>query len=166
MLKTFPVGGVHPPENKITAGLQIQVLPLPQSVIIPVAQHIGAPASVIVSKGDLVKTGQVIAQGKGFVSTNIHSSVSGKVNKIDVVLDSTGYRQPAVYIDVEGDDWTDTIDRSNEIVTDIRLSPEEIIKRCLDSGIAASASPKPCRAEARPTGVPKPCRAEARPTGA
>jgi Na+-translocating ferredoxin:NAD+ oxidoreductase subunit C len=135
MLKTFPVGGVHPPENKLTAGNHIGVLPLPQSVIIPLSQHIGAPAGSIVSKGDSVKTGQVIAQCKGFVSTNIHSSVSGKVNKIDTVLDSTGYRQPAIYIDVEGDEWIETIDRSAEILTDIKLSPEEIVKRCLESGI-------------------------------
>jgi electron transport complex protein RnfC len=135
MLKTFPVGGVHPPENKLTAGIQIQVLPLPQSVIIPLSQHIGAPASPVVSKGDYVRTGQIIALSKGYVSTNIHSSVSGKINKIDTVLDSTGYRQPAIYIDVEGDEWVETIDRSNQILTDINLSSEEIVKRCLDSGI-------------------------------
>jgi Na+-translocating ferredoxin:NAD+ oxidoreductase subunit C len=44
MLKTFKIGGVHPPENKLSAGKPIEVLPLPVSVFIPVAQHIGAPA--------------------------------------------------------------------------------------------------------------------------
>jgi len=134
-LKTFPVGGVHPPENKLTANCPIQYLPLPQSVVIPVSQHIGAPANIIVNKGDSVKTGQVIAESKGFVSAFIHSSVSGKVNKIDTVIDSTGYRQTAVFIDAEGDEWVDTIDRSDEIVVDIKLSSEEIIRRCLQSGI-------------------------------
>ncbi len=55
---------------------------------IPVSQHIGAPAIPVVNKGDYVKTGQVIATGKGFVSSNIHSSVSGKINKIDTIVDS------------------------------------------------------------------------------
>ena len=134
-MKTFPVGGVHPPENKLTAGSAIQYLPMPLSVTIPLSQHIGAPAGAIVNKGDSVKTGQVIAESKGFVSANIHSSVSGKVNKIDIIIDSTGFKQNAVYIDVEGDEWVSTIDRSNEIVTDIKLSPDEIIKKCLESGI-------------------------------
>jgi electron transport complex protein RnfC len=134
-LKTFPIGGVHPPENKLTASCPIQYLPLPQSVVIPVSQHIGAPANIVVNKGDSVKTGQVIAENKGFVSAFIHSSVSGKVNKIDTVIDSTGYRQTAIFIDAEGDEWIDTIDRSDEILVDIKLSQEEIIKRCLQSGI-------------------------------
>jgi len=108
---------------------------VPQSVVIPVSQHIGAPANIVVNKGDSVKTGQVIAESKGFVSAFIHSSVSGKVNKIDTVIDSTGYKQTAVFIDAEGDEWVDTIDRNDEIVVDIKLSPEEIIKRCLQSGI-------------------------------
>jgi electron transport complex protein RnfC len=135
VLKTFPLGGVHPPENKLTAECQIQYLPLPQSVAIPVSQHIGTPANIIVNKGDSVSTGQVIAESKGFVSTFIHSSVSGKVNKIDTVIDSTGYRQTAVFIDVSGDEWIETIDRSDEILTDIKLSSEEIISKCLQSGI-------------------------------
>jgi electron transport complex protein RnfC len=129
------MGGVHPPENKYTADKKIEYLPVPESVVIPVSQHIGAPATVIVNKGDSVRTGQVLATGKGFVSTNIHSSVSGKVNKIDKIVDSTGYSQTAVFIDVEGDEWIETIDRSNEINYEINISPEEIIKKCLDSGI-------------------------------
>ncbi|MEI8225110.1 MAG: electron transport complex subunit RsxC [Bacteroidota bacterium] len=135
MLKTFPHGGIHPPENKLTANKAIGYLPIPESVTIPVSQHTGAPATTIVNKGDYVKTGQVIAASKGFVSSNIHSSVSGKVNKIDTIIDTTGYKQSAVFIDVEGDEWIETIDRSSEIVTEIKLSPEEIIKKCLESGI-------------------------------
>lgn len=134
-MKTFPNGGVHPPENKLTAGCPIQYLAVPESVAIPVSQHLGAPASIIVKKGDTVKTGQLIAESKGFVSSNIHSSVSGKVNKIDSIIDTTGYKQTAVFIDVAGDEWVDKIDRSEEIITDIKLTSAEIIKRCLDSGI-------------------------------
>jgi Na+-translocating ferredoxin:NAD+ oxidoreductase subunit C len=134
-LKTFPIGGVHPPEYKLTAQCAIKYLPVPQSVAIPVLQHIGAVASVIVNKGDSVRTGQVLAESKGFVSANIHSSVSGKVSKIDTIIDSTGYKQTAVFIDVKEDEWVETIDRSDKIITDIKLSSEEIIKRCLESGI-------------------------------
>jgi electron transport complex protein RnfC len=135
VLKTFPEGGVHPPENKLSAAIPIEYLPVPDTVIIPMSQHIGSPSIPVVNKGDSVKTGQVIATGKGFVSANIHSSVSGKVNRIDLAADSTGYKQNAVFIDVEGDEWIDTIDRSKEINKDIKLSPEEIIKRCFESGI-------------------------------
>jgi len=135
VLRTFPVGGVHPQENKITAVSPVQVLPVPSSVAIPLSQHIGTPAAVIVNKGDKVKTGQKIAESRGFVSSNIHSSVSGKINRIDSVIDTTGYKQTAVFIDTEGDEWMETIDRSDEIVTDIKLTSEEIIKRCLESGI-------------------------------
>jgi len=135
VLKTFPVGGIHPPDSKLTAGVGIKNLPLPECVILPVSQHIGAPATSIVNKGDTVKTGQVIAICKGFMSSNIHSSVSGKINKIDSLTDSSGFKQTSIVIDVEGDEWIETIDRSSEILREIKLSPEEITKRCLDSGI-------------------------------
>jgi electron transport complex protein RnfC len=135
VLKTFPKGGVHPPDNKITASTPIVHLPVPKSVTIPLAQHIGAPATPVVNKGDNVKAGQIIGAAKGFVSSNIHSSVSGKVNKIDFIVDSTGFKQTAVFIDVEGDEWVDTIDRSNEIVREVKLTSEEITKRCLESGV-------------------------------
>jgi electron transport complex protein RnfC len=134
-LKTFPTGGIHPPENKLTADSPIGYLPIPESVTIPVSQHAGAPAVMIVNKGDRVKTGQLLAAGKGFISSNTHSSVSGKISKIDLIIDSTGYKQTAVFIDVEGDEWIETIDRNDRIISEIKLTPEEIIKRCQESGI-------------------------------
>jgi electron transport complex protein RnfC len=133
--KTFPIGGIHPTQNKLTANIPIAYLTVPDSVTIPISQHIGAPATIIVNKGDYVKTGQVIATCKGYISSNIHSSVSGKVNKIDTIIDTTGYKQAAVFIDVEGDEWIDTIDRSEEIAEDIKLSSREIVERCFESGI-------------------------------
>jgi len=134
-LKTFAIGGIHPPENKLTASSSISYLPVPESVAIPITQHIGAPATIVVAKGDFVKAGQLIATCKGFVSANIHSSVSGTVNKIDTLIDTTGYMQPAIFINVEGDEWMDNIIRSAEIDTEIKLSASEIINRCLESGI-------------------------------
>ena len=101
MLKTFKIGGVHPPENKLSAAGKIQVLPIPEKVIIPLGQHIGAPATPIVQKGDKVKTGQLIAQASGFVSANIHSSVSGTVSAIDNIIDAAGLSKPAITIQVD-----------------------------------------------------------------
>jgi electron transport complex protein RnfC len=135
MLKTFKIGGVHPPENKISAGKKIEVLPIPKTVFIPVAQHIGAPSTAVVKKGDVVKTGQIIAKSTGFVSTNIHSSVSGTVKKVDVSADSSGYMKQGIFIDVEGDEWMEEIDRSNGLVKEINFDAKEIIQKIHDAGI-------------------------------
>jgi len=135
VLKTFPVGGVHPPENKFSAGKKIQAIELPKQVSIPVAQHIGSPAEPVVDKGDIVKVGQLIAKSTGFISANIHSSVSGKVAKIDKVLDTTGYNQTCIIIDVEGDEWLETIDKSPELKKDIVATPDEIRTKVNESGI-------------------------------
>ncbi|HBF88535.1 MAG TPA: electron transport complex subunit RsxC [Bacteroidales bacterium] len=135
MLKTFPKGGVHPPENKISKERKIEELQLPKTVTIPISQHIGAPSTPIVNKGDKVKVGQLIAKSSGFVSTNIHSSVSGVVNKLEEMLDSSGYKRLSIVIDVEGDEWLDTIDRSKNIKKEVTASQEEIINKILDSGI-------------------------------
>jgi electron transport complex protein RnfC len=136
VIKTFPKGGVHPEDNKISAGKQLKYLPLPETITIPVTQHLGAPGKVLVAKGDKVKTGQIIAHGEGFVSANVHSSVSGIVTKVDIAFDSSGYKKPTVTIQVEGDDWIDSIDRSPDIRTEISLSSAEIINRISESGIA------------------------------
>ena len=135
MFKSFPKGGIHPPENKLTAESPIEVLPLPALVVIPLSQHIGARAVPVVEKGVTVKTGQLIATAKGFVSANIHSSVSGTISRIDTIIDTTGYRQPAVYIDVTGDEWMEGIDRNDAVSREIKLTREEIITRCLECGI-------------------------------
>lgn len=114
MLKTFSIGGIHPAENKLSAESAIQVLPIPQMVSIPISQHIGAPATPIVKKGDEVKVGQLIAKSSGFVSANIHSSVSGTVFKVDEIMDASGFRRTSVIINVEGDEWLEHIDRSED----------------------------------------------------
>lgn len=135
MPKTFAKGGVHPPENKISADKKIEFLPLPKMVTIPISQHIGAPAKVTVKRNDKVKVGQVIAQSSGFVSANIHSSVSGTVKKIEQTLDSSGYKKMAVHIEVEGDEWLEEIDKSTELKKDINLNAEEIVKKVGEAGI-------------------------------
>ena len=135
-LKTFSKGGVHPEENKISHDSPIQVQPTPKTVSILLGQHIGKPASPVVSRGDEVKVGTLIAQADGFVSANIHSSVSGKVKKIETILDASGYQKPCITIQCDGEDtWEETIDRSPEIIRDIKLSSEEIIQRIAECGI-------------------------------
>ena len=134
-MKTFRMGGIHPKENKFSAGKQIQVAELPKQVVIPLSHYIGTPSEAVVKKGDVVKVGQLIGKANGLISANVHSSVSGKVNKIDVQLDATGYKRPAVYIDVDGDEWLETIDRSTEIKRECNLSKEEIIRKIQDAGI-------------------------------
>ncbi len=136
MLRTFRIGGIHPPENKLSAGKKITALAAPKQVIIPLSQHIGAPAQALVKKGDLVKVGTLLAKAGGFVSANIHSSVSGKVNKIDNALDASGYKRPAIIIDVDGnDEWEESIDRSETLVKECNLSSKEIIDKIAAAGI-------------------------------
>ena len=137
-LKTFSMGGVHPEENKITAEVATVVAPLPQQAIFPLSQHIGAPAKPVVNRGDKVKVGTLIAEANGFVSVPIYSSVSGPVLKVDTAIDATGYRKPAIYINVEGDEWEESIDRSETLETldkHPELTPEEIVNRIKVAGV-------------------------------
>ena len=135
MWKTFSIGGIHPHEKKLSADRPIMpVLPSGQVAIL-LGQHIGAPAKPLVSKGDRVKVGTKIAEPVGVVSAAIHSSVSGRVNKIDAVVDASGYPKPAVFIDVEGDEWEEGIDRSDTLVKECNLTADEIVGKIADAGI-------------------------------
>lgn len=135
MIKTFRMGGVHPPGNKLSAGKKIEKLAIPSQVVIPLGQHIGAPAQVQVKRGDIVKVGTLLAKAGGFVSANIHSSVSGKVKKVDQIIDASGYRKPAVFIDVEEDEWDASIDTSDTLIKECKLTPKEIITKIAEAGV-------------------------------
>lgn len=137
-LKTFKIGGVHPAEHKITAEVPATQAPLPTEAIFPLSQHIGAPAKAVVSKGDKVKVGTLLAEAGGFVSAPIYSSVSGTVVRIDTAIDASGYRRPAIIIKVEGDEWEESIDRSAQLETlqeHPELTPEEIVNRVKWAGV-------------------------------
>ncbi|MFA8299380.1 MAG: electron transport complex subunit RsxC [Hyphomicrobiales bacterium] len=134
-MKTFKIGGVHPPENKFSDKAAVEVLSLPKQVMIPLGQNLGAPSKAVVKKGDKVKVGTLIGKGEGFIAANVHSSVSGIVFKIDSILDSSGYKRPAVIINVDGDEWEESIDKSTDIKTDVQLSKQEIIDRVHEMGI-------------------------------
>ncbi len=153
-MKTFHIGGVHPAENKLSAGSPIREAALPKQAVFSMFQHIGAPAKPVVQKGDVVKVGTLLAEAGGFVSAPIYSSVSGKVNKIDAVLDASGTRRMAVIVDVEGDEWEESIDRSKDIV---RLSdrPEldskTIVEKIKNAGIVGlGGATFPCHVKLTP----------------
>ena len=137
-VRTFRIGGVHPAENKLTNDAVTQVAALPAQAIFPLSQHIGAPAKPVVAKGDKVKVGTLLAEAGGFVSAPIYSSVSGTVLKIDTAIDATGYRKPVIIIKVEGDEWEESIDRSDKLERledHPELTPEEIIERVKKAGV-------------------------------
>lgn len=137
-IRTFSIGGIHLEENKLSNDAATQVAALPVQAIFPLSQHIGAPAKPVVAKGDKVKVGTMIAEAGGFVSAPIYSSVSGTVLKIDTAVDATGYRKPAIIINVDGDEWEESIDRSNKLETveeHPELTPEEIVNRIKVAGV-------------------------------
>ena len=134
-IKSFKIGGIHPNKYKISSDVAISDAGLPETVVIPVRQHIGAPAKVLVQKGDKVKVGTLLADLDGIVSADVHSSVSGEVLKIEDQEVSSGYFEKMITIKVEGDEWEEGIDRTPDIVRDIEASPDEIVKTLRESGI-------------------------------
>lgn len=135
MLKTFPKGGIHPPENKLTSDKKIKKMPVPVTLYVPISQHIGIPAEIVVAVKDKVEIGQIIAKSGGFVSSNIHSPVAGTITKLDKIVDSTGYKKQCIVI------RTDTKNESNfqeieyPLKAEITLEPKEILQRISDYGI-------------------------------
>ena len=153
-MKTFHIGGVHPAENKLSAGSPIREAALPKQAVFSMFQHIGAPAKPVVQKGDVVKVGTLLAEAGGFVSAPVYSSVSGKVNKIDAVIDASGTRRMAVIVDVESDDWEEGIDRSKDLV---RLSDrpdldsKTIVEKIKNAGIVGlGGATFPCHVKLTP----------------
>ena len=111
--------GAHVPHNKRTAHLETIKMPLPTKIVLPMGQHIGAPATPVVEKGDLVCVGSVVGRAGGFVSTDIHSGVSGIVEDIITTTASNGAPQTSVVIVPDG---KQTIDPSVKppVVTDLK----------------------------------------------
>ena len=135
MKKTFRIGGVHPDDNKISRNCEIEVLPLPQTVYISMAQHLGAPAKPIVAVGDKVKAGQPIAEPGGFISAWVHSSVSGTVKSIAPRKDISGNYMTHIEIAVEGDEWAEGIDLSDTLVTDIPSDRAAVLAKIQACGV-------------------------------
>ncbi len=140
-LHTFKIGGVHPAENKIAAGQPIVNMPLPAEVVLPVAQHIGAPAKPIVAKGDKVKRGDCVAEAGGFVSAPVHTPISGTVTKIDVCRNPQGLPVQAIYIksdDAEREADREARENAKPVRSDaevVALDGKTIINIIKDAGI-------------------------------
>ena len=126
----FNLHSIKIAHNKNTAGCFPKRMPVPESVVIPVSMHIGAPAVPVVKAGDTVKTGQLIASSGGYVSSPVYASISGKVKKIDDILLAGGNTVPAIVIESDG---------SNDIYSEIKApvinSFEDFIKAVADSGV-------------------------------
>jgi len=134
MKKATFKGGIHPAGHKeLTSGLQTIAARVPDLVYIPLSQHIGAPCAPLVVVGDLVKKGQTIGMGKGFVSSPVHASVSGKVIGIDVREHPGGSFVPCITIENDRqEEWAETVQPAGDPAT---LDPEQIRKIILEAGI-------------------------------
>jgi electron transport complex protein RnfC len=132
---SFSMGGIHIDKYKLTSNSAIEDAGLPEFVTIPVKQHIGKPSKIIVAKGDKVKVGTLLADFDGIVSSDVHSSVSGEIVKIEAVTNANGYEETMITIKVEGDDWESFIDRSEDVIKDINFTPDEIAQKIRESGI-------------------------------
>ena len=133
-MKTFH-GGIHPGDHKeATNKKEIVNLTPPSELIFPLSQHIGAPAKPCVSIGDTVCMGQKIAEADGFVSANIHSSVSGTVKAIEKRLHPNGLPTMSIVIENDGlDTETAPIEGCGEDYE--KKSPKEIINIIKEAGI-------------------------------
>jgi electron transport complex protein RnfC len=134
-MKTFTLGGIHPEENKFANNQPIDEFPIPKTVTIFIHQNSGTAPVCHVNKADSVKVGTLLAKAESLICTNLHSPVSGKVIKVEDVLDSNHFKKKAVIIEVIGDEWEAYIDRSPEIIKEIKLTQPEIIQRIKDCGI-------------------------------
>lgn len=132
---TFKKGGIHPPENKITADKPIVAATVPTEVRIMLSQSIGVPAKPIVKPGDTVTSGQMIAEAAGFVSAPVHSPVKGVVKKIEPTRTPQGIWQDSIVISVEALD-NDSLSLKPRTDDEVRrLSSEEIVSIIGESGI-------------------------------
>ena len=132
-LKTFKKG-VHPEEYKhLSEKKSLERLPIPGEVFIPVHQHIGAPCRPLVEKGQEVKTGEIIGQSTGFVSSPVHASISGKVKAVKNFPNPLGVNSLMIHIVGNGEDeWGDLPDETQDWEN---LNNEEIIGRIQKAGI-------------------------------
>jgi electron transport complex protein RnfC len=108
-LKGFPGTGnfrhgIHPPDNKALSGeSKVEVMEVPESVTLPLLQHLGVPCKPVVTPGQTVRYGEMIGLGEAFVSASLHSPIAGKVKRMSVVTLPNGKHLPAITIQAEGD---------------------------------------------------------------
>lgn len=137
MKKSFKIGGIHPPESKLTAAYPIVDVKSPDVVTLMLSQSIGVPAVSEVKPGDYVEARQLVASPGGLVSASLHTPVSGIVKKIEKVRNSQGYFCDAIIIE---NDFNEPKSSVAEKISDVEfgmilasIEPSEIIQR-IDAG--------------------------------
>lgn len=126
--------GIHPPESKDeTSGLPIRQFPFAPVIILPMAQHIGAPSEIVVREGQEVQRGQLLAKANGYVSVPMHAPVSGKVRKIANVPTISGKMSTGIYLEAFPFSTQEVLE-GKPIDPDM-ASPEEILQGIQDAGI-------------------------------
>lgn len=128
-------GGIHPGHCKeLTESVPITSARLPEKVVIPLQQHIGAPCEPLVEVGDEVKAGQKIAASESFVSAPIHASIAGKVVSVDFHYTPVGTKIRSIVIESNGsDEHAEGLNPSRKTLDD--LSKEEIVQIIREAGI-------------------------------
>src|SRR3990170_8296815 len=127
-------GGVYLPEDKgRTKGLSIQNIPVPEKVIIPLSQHTGAICEPLLKVDDLVKKGQKIGEGKGLITSPVHSSISGKVIDISFQPHPLGNDIVSITIESDGkDEWVDNLKQNEDYLS---VEPERLREIIKEAGI-------------------------------
>ena len=126
--------GVHPPELKgLTEGKKIRRMPFPDEVVLPLSQHTGKPAKLVVQEGDRVERGDKVAEADGYISSPVHASASGTVAAIDLWPHPDGTYKPAVRIAVEP--YSAQAPRPRIVPRWEELSPKEIVQAVQDAGV-------------------------------
>ncbi|MGL4566100.1 MAG: electron transport complex subunit RsxC, partial [Halioglobus sp.] len=129
-------GGIHPPENKHQSlGGPIRDAGIPPELVLPLSQHIGAPAKPVVAVGERVRKGQLIAAASGAVSVPLHAPTSGTIAALEdrLIAHPSGLCAPCIVITTDGrDEWIEL-----EPTPDYRaLAPQELLARIRNGGIA------------------------------
>ena len=125
-------GGIHPPYNKeLASGKPIEICPLPDRVIIPLHQHVGAPAKTLVEKGQEVKAGQLIGESDAFCFSPVHCTVNGTVKSVGPKLHTCGLQVESVVIDVDKED--SSVQKLAPLGD--HPKPEQIVERVKETGL-------------------------------
>ncbi len=132
--KTYPKGGVHPPDRKkYSSGMPVRNALIPRTLVVPLSQHLGKPSDIAVEVGDEVREGMILGTSSGFISVPVHSPVPGTVKEIKDVYLPNGIKSRAIVIEMEGE-----FDRSGKEESTREwenLSSKELIDIIQENGI-------------------------------
>jgi H+/Na+-translocating ferredoxin:NAD+ oxidoreductase subunit C len=126
--------GVHPPDHKeLTAKAPIRRMPFPDEVVLPLRQHAGKPARLVVEPGDHVERGDTLAEADGWISVPIHASASGTVAGVDWWPHPDGSMAEAVRIRV--DRWSPQTARPRLVPNWEGLQTMEVVQAVQEAGV-------------------------------